>query len=105
VALHRAPWNPDGPGSRTNGTVGFLWCGGRGDREAMGGPSPDELAQAARHVVEGEARCARLAALIALSRAQGIDVTRAERMLAVFEESLRLMRAHHVRLSCEAQGA
>jgi hypothetical protein len=93
------------PASRTNGAVRLVRSNGGGGRDAMGGPSRDEVALAARHVAEGESRCARLAAFIILSRAQGFDVTQAERMLAIFEETLRLMREHHARLSREAQRA
>jgi hypothetical protein len=70
----------------------------------MAHSSSDELALAARHVAEGEQRCTRLGALIAHSRAHGFDVTRAERMLAIFEETLDLMRDHHERMLREARG-
>lgn len=67
-------------------------------------PSPDELALATRYMTEGEERCARQATLIVLLRAQGFDVTEAERLLALFEHLLGLIRAYDERLSREAQG-
>ncbi|WP_132250479.1 hypothetical protein [Methylobacterium segetis] len=56
------------------------------------------LEMARRHVVEGEARCARQAALVDRLRAHGHDTAVAEDLLAELEATLVDMREHRRRL-------
>jgi hypothetical protein len=59
----------------------------------------DPLAQAERHVREGEERVARQTALVARMTARRLDPTEAELILGRLRTSLRLQRDHLIRLA------
>ena len=59
----------------------------------------DPLAQAERHVREGEERVARQTALVARMTARRLDPTEAELILGRLRTSLRLQREHLTRLA------
>lgn len=53
-----------------------------------------DCALAIQHIIDGEARCGRQAALIVRLRAADKDTAEAEALLAVLEEALGQMYAH-----------
>ena len=55
----------------------------------------DHLAQAARHVVEGEERIRHQRALVARLADHGHDVSMAELVLETMQTSLALMKGHY----------
>jgi hypothetical protein len=64
----------------------------------------EELAQADRHIAEGEARLARQADLIARMVADGRDTALPEELLDTMERTLAAMRAHRELILREIAG-
>jgi hypothetical protein len=61
----------------------------------------DQLDLANRHVLQGEARCARQATLIEYLKVTDQDITEAAPLLLLLEQTLELMRQHQQRLLYE----